>query len=73
MPGGIGPPMPDTGGGGGGKSGFWLGCPGGCMGGGGASANSWWGRSVSDRGFWAASKRSAAEPCLSPLESFLKA
>ena len=40
---------------------------------GGASANSWWGRSAWDSGFWAASSLSAAEPCLSPLESFLKA
>lgn len=45
---------------------------GGCKGGG-ASANSWWGLSVSDNGFLAAIIRSAAEPCLSPLESFLKA
>ena len=40
---------------------------------GGASANSWWGLSAWDSGFWAASSLSAAEPCLSPLESFLKA
>merc|ERR1719150_3650928 len=40
---------------------------------GGASANSWWGRSAWDSGFWAASSRSAADPCRSPLESFLNA
>ena len=40
---------------------------------GGASANSWWGRSAWDSGFWAASSLSAADPCRSPLESFLNA
>ena len=40
---------------------------------GGASANSWWGRSAWDSGFCAARSLSAAEPCLSPLLSFLNA
>lgn len=39
----------------------------------GASANNWWGRSACDSGFCAANKRSAAEPCRSPFESFLNA
>lgn len=39
----------------------------------GASANNWWGRSLCDKGFCAANKRSAAEPWRSPLESFLNA
>lgn len=59
MPGGGAPPMsPDTGGGGGGTRGIdgvaddgfcWLG---------GASANSWWGLSACDSGFWTASNLS---------------
>ena len=40
---------------------------------GGASANNWWGRSVWASGFWAAKSLSAADPCRSPLESFLNA
>lgn len=68
-----------TDGGGGGMGGIGIGGGGGMciedMGGGtgGASAKNWWGLSAWDRGFWAASSLSAAEPCLSPLESFLKA
>ena len=40
---------------------------------GGASANNWWGLSAWLNGFWAASNRSAALPCLSPFASRLNA
>lgn len=46
------------GGGGGGMSPVGACVVGGWDGGGGASAKSWWGLPVSDKGFWAASKRS---------------
>lgn len=73
--GGGGGIIPGVDGGGGGAiiGGGGIICMGICIDGTGASANSWCGRSACDRGFCAASKRSAAEPCRSPFESFLNA
>ena len=67
--GGGGGNIPRSTGGGGGANVI----PGGIIPIGGASANSWCGLSAWDNGFCAASRRSAAEPCRSPLASLLNA